>query len=114
MARVIDFLPEVTGEEMFYIQNILKDFDDEKARTFASVYRARRREPQLILVLTLLGFVGFAGIHRMIIGQVGMGILYFLTVGLCFIGTIVDLVNHQKLAFEYNQKMANEVLMMLR
>jgi TM2 domain-containing membrane protein YozV len=114
MARVIDFLPELTGEEMVYVQNLLKDMDDEKARNFASVYRARRKEPQLILILALLGFVGFAGIHRMIIGQIGMGILYFFTAGLCLIGTIVDLVNHQKLAFEHNQKIANEVIFMLK
>jgi TM2 domain-containing membrane protein YozV len=114
MARVIDVLPEVSGEEMLYIQSLLKDMDDEKARTFASVYRTRRKEPQMILITTLLGFVGFAGVHRFIMGQIGMGILYFFTAGLCLIGTIVDLVNHQKLAFENNQKIANEVLMMVR
>ena len=43
-----------------------------------------------------------------------MGLLYLFTGGLCLIGTIVDLVNHQKLAFEHNQKMANEVLSMVR
>ena len=68
----------------------------------------------MILITTLLGFVGFAGVHRFIIGQIGMGILYFFTAGLCLIGTIVDLVNHQKLAFEHNQKIANEVLSMIR
>jgi TM2 domain-containing membrane protein YozV len=114
MARIIDILPELTGEEMIYVQNLVKDLSDEQARTFASVYRTRRKEPQLILILALLGFVGFAGIHRMIINQIGMGILYLLTAGLCFIGTIVDLVNHQKLAFEYNQKVANEVIVMIR
>jgi TM2 domain-containing membrane protein YozV len=114
MARIIDVLPEVTGEEMVYIQTLIKDLDDEKARSFASVYRARRKEPQMILILAILGFFGFAGIHRMIINQIGMGILYFFTAGLCLIGTIMDLVNHQKLAFEYNQKMANEVMTMLR
>ena len=113
MARVIDILPEATGEEMIYLQNILKEMDDEKARTFANVYRARRREPMLILVTALLGFVAISGVHRFIIGHVGMGLLYFFTGGLCLIGTIVDVVNHQKLAFEYNQKVANEVLMML-
>jgi len=114
MARVIDVLPEITGEEMLYIQALLKDMDDEKARTFASVYRSRRKEPQMILITALLGFIGFAGIHRFIIGQIGMGILYFFTGGLCLIGTIIDLVNHQKLAFENNQKVANEVLAMVR
>ena len=114
MARVIDVLPEISGEEMLYVQALIKDADDERARSFASVYRARRRDPQMILITTLLGFVGFAGVHRFIMGQIGMGILYFFTVGLCFIGTIVDLVNYQKLAFEQNQKVANEVLSMVR
>src|ERR1700741_5125431 len=101
MARIIDVLPEVTGEEMLHLQNMLKDMDDEKARSFATVYRTRRRERMLILITALLGFFGFAGIHRFLTGENGMGILYFFAVRLCFIGTIVDLVNHQKLAFEY-------------
>lgn len=114
MAKIIDVLPEVTGEEMVYIQNLLKDLDDEKARSFASVYRSRRRDPQMILILTIIGFLGFAGIHRMVLNQIGMGILYFFTGGLCFIGTIIDLVNYQKLAFEYNQKVANEIALMVK
>jgi TM2 domain-containing membrane protein YozV len=114
MARVIDVLPEISGEEMLYIQSLLKDMDEDKARSFASVYRSRRKDPQMILITCLLGFVGFAGVHRFIIGQIGMGILYLFTAGLCLIGTIVDLVNHQKLTFEHNQKMANEVLAMVR
>jgi TM2 domain-containing membrane protein YozV len=114
MARVIDVLPEVSGEEMLYMQALLKDMDEERARNFASVYRTRRKDPQMILITALLGLVGFAGIHRFIMGQIGMGILYFFTAGLCLIGTIIDLVNHQKLAFEHNQKIANEVLTMMR
>jgi TM2 domain-containing membrane protein YozV len=114
MARVIDVLPELTGEEMLYVQSLVKDMDDEKARTFASVYRTRRKDPQVILLTALLGLVVLAGVHRFIMGQIGMGLLYLFTGGLCLIGTIVDLVNHQKLAFEYNQKTANEVLAMVR
>lgn len=114
MARVIDVLPEVSGEEMLYLQAVLKDMDDEKARTFASVYRTRRKDPQIILITALLGFVGVAGVHRFIMGQIVMGLLYLFTAGLCFIGTIVDLVNYQKLTFEYNQQVANEVLSMIR
>jgi TM2 domain-containing membrane protein YozV len=114
MARVIDVLPEISGEEMLYVQSLIKEMDDEKARTFASVYRSRRKDPQMILITALIGFVGIAGVHRFIIGQIGMGILYVFTGGLCLIGTIVDLVNHQKLAFEANQKVANEVQSMVR
>ena len=114
MARVIDVLPEITGEEMLYVQSLLKDMDDDRARTFASVYRSRRKDPQIILFTALLGLIILAGVHRFIMGQIGMGLLYLFTGGLCLIGTIVDLVNHQKLAFEHNQKVANEVLMMVR
>ena len=113
MAKIIEVLPEVRGEEMFYIQGIIKDMPDDRAKLFATVYRARRKEPQLILVLTLLGFVGFAGLHRMLTNEIGMGILYFFTVGLCLVGTIIDLVNSEKLAFEYNRKMADEALVMI-
>jgi TM2 domain-containing membrane protein YozV len=114
MARVIDVLPELTGDELMYVQNLIKDLDDEKARSFANVYRTRRKEPMLILMTALLGFIVVAGVHRFLIGQVGMGLLYLFTGGLCLVGTIVDLVNHQKLAFEYNSKVANEVILMIR
>ncbi len=109
MAKVIDVLPELQGEEMLYVQKLMNDWDTEKARSFAGVYRVRRKDPQMILILTILGFVGFAGIHRMLLNQIGMGLLYFFTAGLCFIGTIIDLVNNQQLSFEYNQKVAHEV-----
>jgi hypothetical protein len=43
-----------------------------------------------------------------------MGLLYLFTGGLCLIGTIVDLVNYQSLAFDYNRKIADEVSLMTK
>lgn len=114
MAKVIDVLPEITGEEQMLVASLLSDMDDITAQKFANVYRTRRRDPQTILLLALVGFLGFAGIHRFIIDQVGWGILYFFTAGLCFIGTIVDIVNYKQLAFEYNQRMAQEAAAMVK
>jgi TM2 domain-containing membrane protein YozV len=108
MNRIITLLPEIESEEAIFIESLLKDRSDEQLKNFAMLYRSRRREPQLILFTALLGFVGFAGIHRFLTNQIGMGILYLLTAGLCFIGTIVDLVNYRNLAFEYNQRVAIE------
>ncbi|MCC5939573.1 MAG: TM2 domain-containing protein [Lunatimonas sp.] len=113
MANVLKHLPELEGMELGYIQGVLKNMDDEQANLFAQVYRARRKDSQMILILTLLGFFGFAGLHRFILGQIGLGILYLLTVGLCFIGTIVDLVNYKSLAYEYNIKIAHETLSLM-
>lgn len=113
MANVLKHLPELEGMELGYIQGILKNMNDEQAHMFAQVYRARRKDNQMVLILTLLGFFGFAGLHRFILGQIGLGILYFFTVGLCFIGTIVDLVNYKSLTYEYNMKIAHETLSMM-
>jgi TM2 domain-containing membrane protein YozV len=77
-------------------------------------YTSKRKSPQDILIFTIIGFFGVAGIHRFMMGQVGLGILYFLTFGLCWIGTIVDLVNNQALALEYNKKMGYESFQMAK
>ncbi|WP_075601754.1 TM2 domain-containing protein [Saccharicrinis aurantiacus] len=107
--KIINLLPEVDLEEALFIDNLLKDKDDEQIKSFANVYRVRRKDPQTFLLLALAGFVCFSGIHRFYANQIGMGLLYFFTGGLCFIGTIVDLVNHKTLALEVNQKSAMEV-----
>ena len=113
MANVLRHLPELEGMELGYIQGLMKTMDEEEAALFAQVYRARRKDPQTIVILTLLGFFGFAGLHRFILGQIGLGVLYLITAGLCFIGTIVDLVNYKSLAYEFNIRMAHETLNML-
>jgi TM2 domain-containing membrane protein YozV len=95
-------------EEYSYLKLVVSGMNPRQTQNFVLLYSDRRKDPQEILLFTLLGFLGVAGIQRFIIGQVGMGILYFLTAGLCFIGTIVDVVNHKSLTLEYNRKAAYE------
>ncbi len=114
MANILDLLPELIGEEQAYVAGIIRDMDDDKARQFSNAYRARRREPQTILLLALIGFLGLAGVQRFIVDQIGMGILYLLTGGLCFIGTIIDMVNYKKIAFEYNMVQAQQIQAVIR
>jgi TM2 domain-containing membrane protein YozV len=111
--HILQILPELQGQELGYIQNLTKDYTEEQLQNFANIYRARRKDPNNILLFTLLGFVVVAGVQRFMVGQIGMGILYLFTGGLCLIGTIVDLINYQDLAFSYNQRMASEVSMMV-
>lgn len=114
MPNIFQLLPSLEGEEMSYVQSVINDMTDTQAQQFAMAYSARRKDPTTILILALVGFVGFAGLHRFMLNQIGMGILYFLTGGLCFIGTIIDLVNHRKLAFEYNSTVAQQVALMTK
>jgi len=104
MANILQQMPFLEGEELMYIQELIKDFDESHAQQFASVYSSRRKDPTTIMILTLLGLLGIAGIQRFILDQIGMGILYFLTAGLFLIGTFIDLVNYRKLSFKYNSK----------
>jgi TM2 domain-containing membrane protein YozV len=114
MANIMQIMPYLNGDEMVYVQGLIKDYSDEQAQQFANVYSYRRKDPQTILLTALLGFVGVAGVHRVLLGQIGMGILYFLTAGVCFIGTIIDLINYERLAFEFNQRMAQQVAIMVK
>lgn len=107
-------LPGITPEEYAYLQQATAGLQEQQLRSFLMVYASRRKQPSDILLLTLLGFLGFAGINRFVLGQVGMGLLYFFTAGLCFIGTLVDVINHRDLTIEYNQRMVFESLQMIR
>ncbi|MBA4252106.1 MAG: hypothetical protein C0442_10360 [Chlorobiaceae bacterium] len=108
------YLPELEMEEMAYVQGLTKDFDENQLQQFAAIYRSKRKEPQTILFVCLLGFVGFAGIHRFLIDSIGLGIIYFFTLGFCFIGTIIDLINYKRLTFEYNINQAQQVFYLVR
>jgi len=106
-------MPELQGAELSYVQNLTKDFDDEQLINFANIYRTRRKDPNIIMLTTVLGFIVVAGVQRFMVGQIGMGLLYLFTGGLCFIGTIIDLINYRDIAFTYNHRMANEVHMVM-
>jgi len=108
MSEIFNFIPEAQGQELVFLQEVTKGYSEEQLKNFVMLYRVRRRDPQMILLVTILGFVVVAGIQRFMVGQIGMGLLYLFTAGLCFIGTIIDLINYQDLAFEYNRKMALE------
>ena len=113
MAKIINYLPELNGNELIYVANLMNNMSDDDAELFTNIYKARRREPLLVLVASLAGLLVIPGLQRFILNQIGMGILYLLTIGLCFIGSIVDLVNYQRMAFEYNRKIADEAIALM-
>lgn len=110
---LIQLLYDTTPEELIQIDSLTKDFSDSQIHQFTMIYRTKRKDEQTILLCSLLGLIFFAGIHRFVMGQVGMGILYIFTLGLCFIGTIVDSINYRQLTLEFNQKMINETVSMM-
>lgn len=44
------------------------------------------------LGLCCLGYIGIGGIHYFYVGRYGKGILYLITCGMFFIGTVIDTI----------------------
>ncbi|SMO34595.1 TM2 domain-containing protein [Gracilimonas mengyeensis] len=109
MATLIDHLPEVSGDEARYLERLLENYNEQQISRFSNIYRSRRKDPQHILIACLFGFLSIAGIHRILLNQTAMGLLYLFTGGLCLIGTIVDLVNYKEMTFDYNRDIARDV-----
>ena len=101
-------LSGVSAEEIGFLQQATAGLDENQQKYFYMVYSGKRKSPQDMLIFCIVGLCVVPGLQRFITGQVGMGLLYLFTVGLCFIGSIVDLVNHKDLAMEYNKKVAFE------
>lgn len=68
----------------------------EVKETVKTLVKSTKKEPvsgnEKIVALVLLLLVGVLGIHKFYLGQIGAGILYLLTGGLCGIGLIIDLI----------------------
>ena len=101
-------LPGISPEEMAILQQGTAELNELQKKQFFILYSGKRKSPQDMLIFCIVGLCLVPGLQRFVTGQIGMGILYLFTVGLCFIGSIVDLVNYKNLALEYNKKMAFE------
>ncbi len=109
MSKVIRYMPELTGDEQVRVAQWMKNMTDEQAQHFAHVHRQRRKDETTTLITGLVFLFGFAGIHRFYLGQVGMGLLYLFTWGLCWIGSIIDLFNYKSMTAKYNLAQADDV-----
>jgi TM2 domain-containing membrane protein YozV len=107
-------LPGITPQEYSYLQTATSGLNEQQVRTFLMIYSSKRKNPSDMLLFCVIGLFLVPGLQRFIVNQIGMGILYLFTGGLCLIGSIVDIVNHKELAFEHNQRMVFESLQMTR
>lgn len=109
MSKIIRYLPELQNDEQLFVAALFKDMTEEQAEQFARVYRQRRKDENITLMTSLLGFVVLAGVHRFYLGQTGMGLLYLFTGGLCLVGTIMDAFKAKELTWQFNERQALEV-----
>jgi TM2 domain-containing membrane protein YozV len=114
ISNTIYTLPNITVQELTFLKDATDSLNQDQQKKFMLIYISKRRNPQHLLFLALLGFVGAAGIQRFVTNKIGTGVLYFFTCGLFFIGTIVDIINHNDLANNYNKQMALETVTLVQ
>lgn len=83
----------------------LLDLDENR---FSVVSTMEFKNPTTLLLVSI--FLGSLGIDRFMLGEVGLGILKLLTLGLCGILTIIDWFTVQKRTRDQNY---NELMLVL-
>tara|TARA_B100001287_G_scaffold220742_1_gene189820 strand:- start:373 stop:1008 length:636 start_codon:yes stop_codon:yes gene_type:complete len=81
------------------LKDLKKDLKTNKKivkETIKTLAKSGKKEPvsgnEKTVALILLILVGALGVHKFYLGQIGPGILYLFTGGLCGIGLIIDLI----------------------
>ncbi|WP_295653314.1 NINE protein [uncultured Mucilaginibacter sp.] len=107
--------PGATYEEIAFLRQAVTGLTESQMSAFQLYYSSKRKSESDMLMYCIIGFATFLhGFQRFMIGQIGMGLLFFFTLGFCFIGSIVDLANHKTLALEYNKEKAFECYQMAK
>jgi TM2 domain-containing membrane protein YozV len=105
---------DMTMEEYDFIQNASGGLSANQMQTFILVYNSRRKNPQDILIGTIMGFLGLAGVQRFMTNQFLLGLLYFFTFGFLGVGTLLDLLTYKSIANQYNRGLADECYQIAR
>lgn len=90
LGNVFDEARQSGGQPVININN---NNDNTNSNIQGGGAYAPRKSKMIALILCIIGFFGISGLHRMYVGKVGSGLLYFFTYGVCGIGTIIDLIS---------------------
>ena len=97
-----DYFPP---EKIIFLKEKLLALDESK---FSLLHVVNFKEPTTILLLSI--FLGGLGIDRFMLGDIGLGVLKLLTLGVCGVMWLIDLFLVSKRAREKN---FNNIMMLL-
>lgn len=55
-----------------------------------------------------------SGLHRFYLGDIGLGIVHLVTVGFCWIGSVIDIININQRVNDANVKIAMQTLQIVK
>ena len=97
--------PKPEEDDMVKVKFNQKAYEFENTKVVISAgakeqLQSLKKNRFLAILLCVLGLFGLAGLHRLYVGKYVSGILYFLTAGGLYIGTICDLYALSKGSFK--------------
>lgn len=96
---------KLPADKAVIIREKMAQADDSRYGTISSV---EFKDPTTMLLISI--FLGELGVDRFMLGNTGMGILKLLTVGLCGILWLIDIITVSGKVKEYNY---NELMKIL-
>ena len=102
-------MSEVGAAELAMYQ---QGMTDQQKMIFMTQYGSEKKDRAIALILSVL--IGWAGIDRFFIGDVGLGLLKLLTGGLCGILYVVDWFLIMGKVDERNREKAREIAMTIK
>lgn len=98
-------MPELTIAEL---AQMTQGLDDNKKMIFNQQYQSEKKDSGTTLILALFSF------DRFWLGDIGLGILKYLTAGGCGIWWLIDLFTAKSRTDDYNRSKAMEILSAVR
>jgi TM2 domain-containing membrane protein YozV len=102
-------MAEFSVAEQMMIQ---QGMTDQQKMMFNSQYNSRAKDRSIALILSI--FLGEFGIDRFYVGDIGLGVLKLLTLGLCGILWLIDLFLIMGRVDVYNRQVAREIASHIR
>lgn len=87
---------------------MVKDLDDSKRLIFQSQYGSEKKDRGTATILALFNY------DRIWLGDIGIGIVKLITVGLCGIWWLIDLFSASSRCDDYNRRKAQEIVAALK
>lgn len=90
------------------IAQMTKDLDDSKKMIFQSQYSSEKKDRGTATILALFNY------DRIWLGDIGIGILKLITLGLCGLWWLIDLFTAGSRSDDYNRRKAEEIVTALK
>lgn len=96
----------------FEQQKLSKQLKNNDQMLFNSQFDSVKKDPGTILILSVI--LGYLGVDRFMLGDMGMGLLKLFTFGGCGVLWLIDIFTSKQRTGDFNRKKATEIFQSIK